>query len=64
MYLLAEVSMPDVGSSKTITFERPAKAIATERRLFCPPDKFLEYSSFFSSRFTSAISLRTYIFSY
>jgi hypothetical protein len=41
MYLLAEVSIPLVGSSKIITFDLPAKAIATDSLLFCPPDRFL-----------------------
>jgi hypothetical protein len=35
--------MPEVGSSKIITFAPPENAIATESRLFCPPDKFFEY---------------------
>lgn len=43
MYLLADVSIPDVGSSKIMTFDFPAKAKATESLLFWPPDKFLVY---------------------
>jgi hypothetical protein len=34
MYLRAEVSIPDVGSSKIITLAAPANAIATESLLF------------------------------
>ena len=60
MYLLADVSIPEVGSSKMMTFDRPAKAMDTDKRLFCPPDKFLEYSSLFSNKLTSLINLLTY----
>jgi len=35
--------MPEVGSSKMITFDRPAKAIATDSLRFCPPERFLAY---------------------
>lgn len=34
MYLLADVSIPDVGSSKIITLAPPLNAIATESLLF------------------------------
>ena len=34
MYRLADVSIPDVGSSKIITLDFPAKDIATESLLF------------------------------
>jgi len=34
MSLLAEVSIPDVGSSKYIRLDPPMKAIATDNRLF------------------------------
>lgn len=64
MYLLADVSMPDVGSSKMITFDLPANDIATERRLFWPPERFFEYSSRFSYKLTSLISLLTSSSSY
>ncbi len=64
MYLRAEVSIPEVGSSRMMTFDLPANAIATDRRRFWPPDRFLEYSSFFSCRLTSAMSFRTSVASY
>ena len=51
--------MPDVGSSSTITLDPPANAKATDSLLFCPPDKFLEYSYLFSSKLTSPINLLT-----
>jgi hypothetical protein len=57
MYRRAEVSIPEVGSSKMITLDLPAKAIATESLLFCPPERFFEYSSLFYPRLTSEISL-------
>jgi hypothetical protein len=39
IYLLALVSIPDVGSSSKIIFESPINAIPTDNLLFCPPDK-------------------------
>jgi len=56
------VSIPDVGSSKIITLDRPANAIATDNLLFCPPERFLEYSSLFYAKFTSLINLLISIF--
>ena len=41
MYLLADVSIPDVGSSRYINLEFPMKAIATLNLLLYPPDRFL-----------------------
>ena len=59
MYLRAEVSMPDVGSSRMITLEPPVKASATDNLRFCPPERFLAYSPLLERRFTSAISFST-----
>jgi hypothetical protein len=59
MYLRAEVSIPEVGSSRMITFEPPVKASATDNLRFCPPDRFFAYSPLFEARFTSAISFST-----
>ncbi len=60
--LLFDVSIPDVGSSNIITLDLPANAIATDNRLFWPPDKFLEYYYLFYDKFTSHISLSTSVY--
>ena len=64
IYLLAEVSIPEVGSSSMITLDFPAKEMATDNLLLCPPDKFLAYSSLFSFKLTSAINLVIYSYFY
>lgn len=59
MYLRADVSIPEVGSSRIITFDPPVKASATDSLRFCPPDRFLAYYPLLERRFTSAISFST-----
>lgn len=59
MCLLADVSIPEVGSSKYINLESPINAMATESLLFWPPDKFLLKSSAFSYKSTSYMAFST-----
>ncbi len=59
MYLLALVSMPEVGSSRTMNFEFPMKAMPVESLLLWPPERFLLNSLVFSFKFRSAIIFNT-----
>lgn len=52
----ADVSIPEVGSSRYINLDPPIKAIATDSLLFYPPLKFLDKSSIFENKSTSIIA--------
>ena len=52
-HLLEYGSTPAVGSSRNITFGSPIRAIPTDSFLFCPPERFLDETSVFSTRSTS-----------
>lgn len=59
MYLLAEVSIPLVGSSRKTILLLPMKAIATLSFRFYPPERFLLYTSALSFKPTSPINFST-----
>lgn len=64
IFLLTEVSHPEVGSSKYTNLEPPIKAIAIDTLLFYPPDKLLvgACSLNFKSTSSSNYSISSLIF--
>ena len=49
------IKFTEVGSSKSMSFEPPIKAIPTDNLRFCPPDRFLAKSKRFALKSTSSI---------
>jgi len=59
IYLLALVSIPEVGSSRTMNLEFPMNAIPVDNLLLYPPDRLLLSSLVFSFKLRSAIIFDT-----